>query len=322
MVEMYKINKSYKSIISLIIFLLLTSPVFAQKKSTREIPQGKPVLWEAVNISERNLLLGPRGEAMKPNTSHVTFIKEETGGWSKKYRIKDGAGRIWVAKISKEAQSETASARLIWALGYKSEINYLVPSLVIPGKGTFTNVRLEARPENVKRLEVWDWKNNPFVGTNELQGLKIMMAFLTNWDLKVDNNKILAVNNNGQPELHYIISDLGATLGKTGGAPLFWRIQRSRNEIGDYAEAKFISGVKNGQIKFSYGGKMRGLFDNITVDNARWLAGLLSQLRREQIADAFRAANYDPEEVEIFTDVVRERINELNRATGQMRAER
>jgi hypothetical protein len=319
---MYKTNKSYKSIISLIIFLLLTSPVVAQKKSKREIPQGKPVLWEAVNISEQNLLLGPGGAAMKPGTSRITFIKEETGGWSKKYRIKDSAGRVWVAKIGREAQSETASARLIWALGYKSEVQYLVPRLVIPGKGTFTNVRLEARPEDVKRLDEWDWKNNPFVGTNELQGLKIMMAFLTNWDLKTDNNKILAVNNNGQPELHYIISDLGATLGKTGGLPLFWRIQRSRNEIGDYAEAKFISDVKDGRIKFSYGGKMRGLFDNITVENARWLGGLLSQLRREQIADAFRAANYNAEEVEIFTDVVKGRINELNRATGQLKAER
>jgi hypothetical protein len=38
---------------------------------------------------------------------------------------------------------------------------------------------------------------------------------------------------------------------------------------------------------------------------------LLSQLSRAQIADAFRAANYDREEVEILTDAVLDRIDQL-----------
>lgn len=317
---MYKTNKAYRSIISLIILLLLSSAIIAQKKSDKTMPQGRPVLWERVNIRERNLLLGPGGEAMRPDLSKITFIEQEMGGFSTKYRIKDGSGKIWVAKVSKEAQPETASARLIWGLGYKSETQYLVPEITIPTKGTFTNVRLEARPETIERGDEWDWKRNPFVGTNELQGLKIMMAFLTNWDLKTENNKILVVNNNGRQELHYIVSDLGATIGKTGGAPLFWRLTRSRNELGDYIEAKFITGVKNGRVKFSYGGKMRELFDDITVEQARWLGGLLSQLSREQIQDAFRAANYTDEEAEILGDSVKGRINQLNRITGQMQA--
>lgn len=319
---MQRSNKLFKSVISLIIFLLLSSAVTAQKSSKKEQLQGKPVLWESVNISEQNLLLGPGGEAMRPDLSSVTFIKQETGGFSTKYRIRDGAGKIWVAKVSKEAQSETASVRLVWALGYKSEVNYLVPEITIPGKGSFTNVRLEARHDDIERTEEWDWKKNPFVGTNELQGLKIMMAFLTNWDLKTSNNKILAVKNNQNTELHYVVSDLGATIGKIGGLPLFWRIQRSRNEPGDYVEAKFIDNVKDGRIKFAYGGKMRELFNDITIEQARWLAERLSQLSDAQIGDAFRAANYSPEEVDILTESVKIRITELNRAIGQMQAEK
>jgi hypothetical protein len=316
---MVRSSKSYKSILSLVIFLLLSSAATAQKKSKEELPQGKPVLWESVNISRRNLLTGPGGEKMRPNLSQITFIEEEKGGWSKKYRIKDGAGNVWVAKIGKEAQSETAAVRLVWALGYKTEVNYLVPKITIPGKGTFTNVRLEARPKEIKRLDEWKWKRNPFTGSNELKGLVVMMAFLNNWDLKDSNNKILHVKDRG--ELQYVISDLGATFGKIGNLPLFWRIQRSRNKPTDYRDTKLVSKVsKEREVKFKYHGKMRELMDDITVKQARWVLNLLSQLSDEQIRDAFRAANYSRNEVDILTREVKDRIAELNTATKTTQA--
>jgi hypothetical protein len=70
---------------------------------------------------------------MKPDTSSVTFLKADQGGYSVKYRMRDGAGREWVAKLGKEAQSETAAVRLLWAIGYQTEINYLVPCVHIAG---------------------------------------------------------------------------------------------------------------------------------------------------------------------------------------------
>lgn len=316
---MVRSSKSYKSILSLVIFLLLSSAATAQKKSKEDLLQGKPVLWEAVNISRRNLFLGPGGEKMRPNLSHITFIEEEKGGWSKKYRIKDGAGNVWVAKIGKEAQSETAAVRLVWALGYKTEVNYLVPRLTIPGKGTFTNVRLEARPKEIKRLDEWKWKRNPFTGSNELQGLIVMMAFLNNWDLKDSNNKILHAKD--ERELQYIISDLGATFGKMGSLPFFWRINRSRNKPTDYRDSKLVNKVsKEREVKFTYHGKMRELMDDITVKQARWVLNLLSQLSDEQIRDAFRAANYSNKEINILTREVKDRIAELNTATKTTQA--
>lgn len=313
---MFRLNKLFSFLI-----LLLISSQFAvaqdkDKKDKKEIPDGTPVMWERVDVSAQDLLLGPGGNAMRPDTSSIEFIKEEEQGTNTKYRIKDGAGRVWVAKLGKEAQSETAAVRLLWALGYRTEINYLVPKLTIPGKGTFTNVRLEARPENVKRLDEWKWKENPFAGTDEFQGLKVMMALLNNWDLKDDNNKIFLIKDSDNNELQYVISDLGATFGKTGSIPVLWRIQRSRNEPEDYRKASFVNDVKDGRVGFTYNGKMRELFDDITVDQTRWIANLLSQLRDEQIRDAFRAANYTKEEVNMLTQSVKNRIAELNRAAG------
>ena len=295
--------------ISLILMLSLSTYGLAGKDKKKSAVTGTPVLWqEQADVASLNLLLGPGGEAMKPDLSKITFIRQETGGYSTKYRVKDAQGRTWVAKIGKEAQPETAATRLVWAAGYPTEINYLVPSVTIEGKGTFENVKFEARPDNVERLEIWSWDNNPFAGKPEFQGLKALMVLLENWDIKDDNNKIIAVRNEatGETELRYIISDLGATFGKTGNF-----VSRSRNKPEDYVAAKFIKGVKNNVVDFDYGGKRQNIFNDITVEHARWIGERLAKLSDDQIRDAFRAANYSADEVEMLTKALRARINEL-----------
>ena len=282
----------------------------AKTKKAKQIPRGVPVLWKTPSdISSRDLYLGPGGERMKPDLRRIKFIKEEKTGHTKKYRIRDAAGRVWIAKLGNEAQSETAAVRLVWAVGYEGEINYLVPRLTIPGQGTFENVRLEARPGSEKRIDEWKWDQNPFIGKPEFQGLKVMMLLLSNWDIKDSNNEIIRVK--GTKTLRYIISDLGATFGKTGSLPVLWRFTRSRNKPEDYEKAKFIEGVKGNIVNFRYGGKKREIFDDITIDQAKWIGGWLSQLSREQIIEAFRAANYNVEEVQILTDAVQDRIDQL-----------
>jgi len=188
-------------------------------------------------------------------------------------------------------------------------VNYLVPRLTIPGKGTFADVRLEARSSGEKRVGEWKWEENPFVGTRPFQGLKVMMLFLENWDIKDSNNEIVQVKATNR--LRYVVSDLGATFGKTGGVPVLWTITRSRNNPEDYEKAKFVEGVDDGMVKFRYSGKKKDIFENITVSDARWIGNLLSRLSRAQIRDAFRAANYDREETAILSDAVMGRIAQL-----------
>ena len=316
---MLKIFKTPMLMVFTVMLILSASTVTLsqdKKDEKKELPEGVPVFWrEPADIQSRDLFLGPGGASMKPDLSRVTFVKEEKGGYSKKYPVKDGRGRTWVAKIGKEAQSETAAVRLVWAVGYVSEINYLVPRLTIEGKGTFENVRLEARPENVKRFDEWRWIENPFAGKRELQGLKVLMALLENWDLKDENNRILVVRNGNRTELHYIVSDLGTTFGKTGGqnSPMAFikSIKGSRNEPDDYVNDKFIDGVEGNNVRLDYHGKNSDLMRDITVAEARWIGGLLSRLSDRQLQDAFRAANYSAAQVPLLTGAVRKRINEL-----------
>src|SRR5687767_2997888 len=232
-----------KTILLLALIICLTSidTGLAKQKKKKETPQGTRVMWRRpADISSRDLFLGPGGAGMRPDLRRITFLKEEKGGYSKKYRVRDASGREWVVKIGKEAQSETSAIRLLWGVGYLTEVNYLVPRVTIPGKGTFNNVRFEARPEEWDRAGEWKWKKNPFVGTPEYQGLKIMMAMINNWDLKDSNNEIIQTNG----ELRYVISDLGATFGHASTTPLFWRLTRSRNNPSKYADAKFLEQVK------------------------------------------------------------------------------
>ena len=284
------------------------------KKKKKAMPQGTPVLWRAPDdLPSRDLFLGPGGSEMKPDLSRVIFVKEEKGGYSKKFRVRDASGREWVAKIGKEAQSETAAVRLLWAAGYVTEINYLVPRLNIEGKGVFENVRLEARPEKVKRLDEWKWSDNPFVGTKELQGLIVMMALLNNWDIKDSNNKILVVDGkNGRKELRYEVHDLGASFGKYSHLPRWIQFKPDRNNPKAYAKTHLVDKVKeNGDVRLHYSVKRSDLFKGISVEDARWLGGLVGRLSQRQIADAFRSANYSPEQVRLMTEAVAKRVSEL-----------
>jgi hypothetical protein len=278
------------------------------KKEKKELV-GKPVMWrEPTDLESRNLIIGAGGEEMKPDISQLTFIEQKTGGFSTKYRVKDAKGNEWIAKIGKEAQTDTAANRLLWALGYETEIAYLIPHAKIEGKGEFDNVRLEARPASVKRGGNWMWENNPFMNAPEFKGLKILMVMLNNWDMKDDNNEILAKRGDttGEGELRYIISDLGATFGKTGGF-----LSRSRNKPSDYVKAQFIKKVNGDVIDFNYSGKNQKLFTNLTVADARWLSNLLKRLSDDQIKDAFRSANYSAEEVDLLAGEFKERIAAL-----------
>ncbi|HEX3559203.1 MAG TPA: hypothetical protein VHU19_08360 [Pyrinomonadaceae bacterium] len=319
-----KAGKLAAFFVALLVALASASPHVAAKKPKKDkpVPRGTPVMWRNHRIESLDLLEGPGGRAGRPDLRRLTLLKAEEGGYSPKFRVRDAAGREWVAKLGNEAQSETAAVRLVWAAGYVSEINYLAPCAHIPGAKPskkvercegdgFRNVRFEARPKGVKRVGPWKWKENPFVGMHQFEGLKVLMALLNNWDLKDDNNVIVYAPGRRSGELRYVISDLGATFGRTGGVPIFWRITRSRNNPEDFAGSKFIDKVGDGYVDFHYGGKNRGMLDHVRAEDARWVGELLSRLSDRQLADAFRAANYTPEEIQMLAGSVRARVNEL-----------
>ena len=294
---------------ALLLTISLSAAAFAQDEKAEAIP-ADVMIWEPVDIKSRDLFRGPTSEGIVPATEKMEFIGRQPGGNNLKFRLRDANGREWVAKIADESQAEVAATRLLWAIGYKTEIDQIVRSLEIPKVGTFKNARFEARPETIKRGARWSWTNNPYIGTKEFDGLRLMMAFINNWDLKDENN--IVITENGKS--YMMVSDLGSSFGKLARSSKS-RAGRSVNKPEHFAEAGFIKSVDNGVLVLDYRGKGENWLKGIKVENARWLADLLLQLRDKQIADAFRAANYDNEDVNLLTAAVKNRIAQLDRAT-------
>jgi hypothetical protein len=121
-----------------------------------------------------------------------------------------------------------------------------------------------------------------------------------------------------------MISDLGATFGKTGD-----HLVRSRNNVRDYVTSKFIKKVTNEEVDFVMHSrphpilifnlpyyikrtKMEGIVHHIPIVHAKWIGSLLAQLSDKQLNDAFRAAGYNAQEISLLTRKVKARIAELN----------
>ena len=283
----------------------------------------RPVLWEdPTDIESRDLFNGPGGAEGAPDPNgKFTFESRSTKGTSEKIHVEDDKGRKWTVKFGAEAKPETTATRIVWAAGYHVDQDYFVKRTHILGRGGFDvwDVRFERRDDGYKEEGLWSWESNPFNGTRELQGLKVLMALLNNWDLKIDNNKIVRPSKKSgadRDERIYYDADLGATLGSTGSffakLPFFGNAPAgSKGDPDGYSKQIFIDGVKNGQVVFHYKGKDPKALEGVTVENARWMGNLLGRLSDKQLTDAFRAGGFSDSEVAIYVGAVRDRINQL-----------
>ncbi|HWN98933.1 MAG TPA: hypothetical protein VNS63_06635 [Blastocatellia bacterium] len=284
---------------------------------------GRAVLWEEpTDIESRDLFNGPDGAEGAPDPkSKFTFIGRSKSGTSEKIEVDDDRGRHWQVKFGAEARPSPSAARIVWAAGYHVDTDYFVKETHIEGRGGFDiwDVRFKRKDDGFKEVGTWSWHLNPFAGTRELQGLKVLMALLNNWDLKEVNNKIVHPSKKSggdKSEQIYYVSDLGGTLGKTGSPfrkiPGFQSAPAgSKGEPGQYADQVFISGVRNGEVVFNYKGKDPKALGGVTVANARWMGDLLGRLSDKQLSDAFRAGGFTDWEVTTYVRTVRARINEL-----------
>jgi len=307
--------------------------------------QAAHVLWfNPTDIQHRNLFFGPGGKQNSPTTP-FTFIKEDLKGSSPKFIVRDQGGVKWKAKLGVEARPETVASRLVWAVGYFANEDYFVPvlqvenppahlhrgqNLVGPG-GTFQNVRLKRYLKEEKKVGQWKWHSNPFSDTRELNGLRVMMAVINNWDVKDLNNSLYDDSppdpSGGGRRLIYMVSDLGASFGSGGHG---WTLARSKGDLKAYRRSKFIRKIRPEYVDFNDPTKPPVIFflnlpefilqmqmgwvcHHIPRADVQWMGHLLAQLSPDQIRDAFRAAGYSSEEVEGFSSVVEARIAQLNK---------
>lgn len=345
--EKYSIFKSLRIAPLLLMAFALSAPAQerpdlnlisqAPEKTTSEAP----VLWQdPTDISVRDLRFGAGSEKRAPSGAVFQFVKEDLSGTNPKIIATDESGSKWKIKLGAEAQPEVAASRLVWAVGYFANENYFLPELQINGLpahlrrgrkfvsagGAVHNARLQRINKSEDKEGNWAWKEDPFTGTRELNGLRVLMALINNWDLKDINNKIVVEKAAGTPREIYYVSDLGASFGPSG---IVLGHSKSRGNLEAYKSSRFITKVTPRYVNFATPRRatllelanppqyamrlhLRWIGRNIPRADARWMAALLERLSPAQIRDAFRAAGYSQNEVEGFATVLENRIASLN----------
>ncbi|HET9399965.1 MAG TPA: hypothetical protein VFO34_03355 [Candidatus Acidoferrales bacterium] len=299
------------------------------------------VLWrDPGDVSSLDLTGGPGGRDKAPKPGdRFTFVKEDMNGTSTKFYVKDSSGVEWLVKVGEEVHAETAATRIVWATGYFADADYYLDSIHVDdmpklkhGKGhkkvtsDIREVRLKLQNSKEKSIGNWSWYDNPFAGTREFNGLRVMMALINNWDLTEVNNKIYPMES----EREFVVSDLGATFGKTGGP-----VTRSKGKADDYEHSRFILSTTPEFISFKIKSRplplmkpferknyaMRAKIETIARSvprgDVQWISERLNQLSDQQIHDAFRAAGFSDHAVDEYAKTLEARIAQLNAEAGK-----
>ena len=332
-----------RTMVFILIVLAVSVPILSQdqgkKKAKREAREEAAANQPAVlthdsgDMASLDTYYGPGGKELAPDPSATyTFLDEDLKQHSPKFDVKDAQGRRWRVKLGLEPRSETAATRMVWAAGYFADDDYYLDEIKVddfPGlhrgerfvsKGPVVHkVRLELKPKSVKSIGTWAWFDNPFVGTRELNGLRVVMALINNWDMITINNSIY--DDNGQRR--FVVTDLGASFGRSGND-----ITRRKGSMDAYVHSKFISRTTADTVDFDiharplpvtifdfpyYSNLVHGqeVFKGIPRADAKWMGQRLAQLSDSQIRDCFRAAGFSPQEVDGYTSAIHERIAAL-----------
>jgi hypothetical protein len=319
-------------LIAIIVALGFIPSATAQKKKALLQP-GRPVIWAdpgAVELMDFVGGVGGRANAPKPP---FTFVDENLKGSNPKVRVTDARGTRWMVKFGSEVNAETFATRVSWAAGYFVEPDYFVPSGKIDKLGPLTRAKKSVRPDGgftdarferhhekgVKKLdgeESWSWIQNPFVGTKELNGLKVVMMLVSNFDNKDvrdvnrgSNTGIYRTPTEGGVEDRYMVTDWGGSMGKWGGfiTREKWDCNGFRSQTKD-----FVKGVKGDRVEFGYSGQHSGDFkEGIRASDVKWLMKYLGRITDDQLRAGLQASGATSQEVECFTHSFRDRINQL-----------
>jgi hypothetical protein len=296
--------------LALAVGTLACSPAIHSTLAHPPLPDQMAEFWVDRPIESRNLFVGPGDPLVPPRPNAVlSFVRDNTTGFSRKVIVKDEQGTEWNVKLGPEAQPEVVSSRLLWALGYHQLPQYVVGRWIMRGGelgGTMPAGRFRRDEPGYKNIGDWSWHENPFVGTRPYRGLLAMMVMLNNSDMKPAQNRIYEVSGPRERVRRlYVVSDLGLSWGESGID------NPKRGDIDAFERQGFIKRIEGDRIVFEQKNLRAELFDQITPADLRWISERMARLSDKQWRDAFRAGSYDdPALVNRFITRMKQKINQ------------
>jgi hypothetical protein len=311
----------------------LRSEITRRSEGEAPLRSSRDLIWRrAAALSAAEIEAGPLGTGGAP-APPFHFVEEHDTGSQPNVSVRDAAGRVWRVKWGQEVHTEVFGTRLAWALGYFAEPSYFLASGTIEGvkdlrrakacideHGHFSEARFELDEDGVEKhfdAHGWAWNENPFVGSPELSGLKILMMLVSNWDNKDvrdvargSNTAIFEHRVKDGHEARYLIIDWGAALGPWGNNIL----QRGRWDPEAFAAQNetFITGVDNDLVQWGYQGQRTvDVAANISLEHARWFDRIARAVTDDHLRAALRASGATAEEIDLFTAALRARLNRI-----------
>ncbi len=296
----------------------------------------KEILWQPPGkVTLVDWIWGVGGEARAPRPP-FEFVDEDLRGTNPKIRVRDARGDRWIVKFGGENHGDVFASRLLYALGYLTVPSYFVAGGTIRGvhglkrakpfigrDGSFRFARFKLHDR--KQLapvdsQEWSWNDNPFVGTPQLGGLKIVMMLTSNWDAKDSrdgkgsNTSVYSDPGPNGSQRFYAFDDWGATMGKSGG---FFKRDKWDPDGYQAQTKKFARLTAGGRIEWGYRGKHgRDITSGISVDDVRWLLTFLSPITDEELRAGLRASGATEAQIGTYTRAIQERIAQLQRLTS------
>jgi hypothetical protein len=289
------------------------------------------------DVEHLDLANGP-GAANGAPAPPFTFVEEHLTGSQPCVSVTDARGRRWRVKWGNEVRAENFAVRFVWACGYYAETTYFVESGTIDGATalqrarscinqdcTFREARFELDDPSVRKLfeeHSWAWNDNPFVGTPQLNGLKILVMLLSDWDTK-DRRDVARGSNTAifehrvgrrRHEARYLITDWGGSMGRWGGNI----VTRGRwDPEGFEAQTpEFVTAIDGSMVRFGYvGQRTADVAADISVEDVRWLCRYLARITDAQLRTALLASGADESEADRFTRALRNRVEQLVRVS-------
>ena len=294
-------------------------------------------LWrEPPAESFSDLRFGPGGEAGVPSPP-FTFVEEHDAGSHPCVSVRDARNRLWRVKWGAEAKPEAFCVRFAAACGYFAEVTHYVAGGRIEGvttlgrartcienDGSFVDARFELEDPAVRMLfeeHSWAWNDNPFIGTPQLDGLKIVVMLLSNWDSK-DRRDVSRGSNTAifehrlsrlAAEARYLITDWGGAMGKWGTNVVL----RGRWDA-DGFEAQtpsFIEAVHDAVVDFGYQGQRTAeIARAIPIAHVRWFYRHGCRFTEQGLRGGLLVSGATEDEADRFARALMARIEAIGRA--------
>jgi hypothetical protein len=305
-----------------------------RRAGPRRLSATQHTIWrDPGEVEALDLSNGPGGAGGAP-APPFTFVEEHLNGSQPCVSVTDGRGRRWRVKWGNEVRAENFAVRLVWACGYHAEVTYFIAAGEIAGAQSlqrasaciaddcsFRDARFELDDPAVRKLfeeHSWAWNDNPFLGTPQLNGLKVLVMLLADWDTK-DRRDVARGSNTAifehragrwRREARYLITDWGGSMGRWGSTI----VTRGRwdPEGFEAQNAEFVTGRDGEMVRFGYAGQRTAdIAAGISVEDVRWLCRYLGRISDQQLANALGASGATSDEADRFTRAIRGRVAQL-----------